>query len=120
MNELKKLTCVVVLIGLASGCANEPIVDRKGVNEARYQADLTECHSYANQVDTAGETAKHGAIGAAVGATVGAIIGNSSTVERGAGVGAVAGGTKGFTKAERRKQRVLYRCLEQRGYHVLG
>lgn len=102
------------------GCAHEPIVDRRGVDEARYQADLAECRAYSEQVNTAGETAKHGAAGAAIGTAVGAIVGNSDTAGRGAGVGAVAGGSKGFTRAEQRKQRVMYRCMEKRGYHVLG
>ncbi len=114
------LLATLLATGLVSGCANEPIIDRHGVSEAQYQADLAECRGYAAQVDTAGETAKHGAIGAAIGTTVGAIIGNSGTAERGLGVGAVTGGSKGFSKAEQRKERVLYRCLKNRGYRVLG
>ncbi len=116
---------LIAFIGVASmlvlsGCANEPIVDRRGIDEATYEADLAGCRSYASQVDTAGETAKAGAIGAAIGASVGAIIGNSRDVEKGAGIGAVAGGTKGFSKAEHRKEKVMYPCLKSRGYQVLG
>ena len=117
---MMRAVLLVFGLGIVAGCAHEPIVDRKGVNEAKYQADLSECRAYAAQVNTAGETAKHGAIGAAVGATIGAIIGNSSDAERGVGVGAVAGGSKSFTAAERRKQRVMYRCMKHRGYRVLG
>jgi outer membrane lipoprotein SlyB len=105
---------------LLMGCANEPIVDRRGVDEQEYQDDLAECRSYAYQVDTAGETAKAGAIGIAVGASVGAILGDSHDAERGAGVGALAGGTKGFRRAEQRKEKVLYRCMKSRGYRVFG
>ena len=105
---------------LLMGCANEPIVDRRGVDEQEYQDDLAECRSYAYQVDTAGETAKAGAIGIAVGASVGAILGDSHDVEKGAGVGAVAGGAKGFRRAEPRKEKVLYRCMKSRGYRVFG
>lgn len=108
------------LVFLMVGCANEPIVDRRGVDEVQYQDDLAECHSYANQVDTAGETAKWGAIGVAVGASIGAIFGNGHDAERGAGAGAVVGGAKGFGKAEQRKEKVLYRCLKSRGYRVFG
>lgn len=117
---MKKLVVAVVAGVWLVGCANDPIVDRHGVSEAQYQADLAECRNYAEQVNTAGETAKHGAVGAAIGTAVGAIIGDSSTAERGLGLGAVSGGTKGFGKAERRKERVLYRCMENRGYRVLG
>lgn len=105
---------------LLMGCANEPIVDRRGVDEAQYQGDLAECRSYAHQVDTAGETAKAGAVGVAIGASVGAILGNSQDAEKGAGVGAVAGGTKGFRKAENRKEKVFYRCMKSRGYRIFG
>jgi outer membrane lipoprotein SlyB len=101
---------------LLMSCANEPIVDRRGVDEARYQGDLVECRSYAYQVDTAGETGKAAAIGVAIGAS----LGDSHDAEQGAGVGAVAGGAKGFRKAERRKEKVLYNCLKSRGYHVFG
>ena len=117
---MKNILLVGMVAMVCAGCAHEPIVDRKGVNEIQYQADLSECRTYAEQVNTAGETAKHGAIGAAVGATVGAVIGNSDTAGRGAGVGAIAGGGKGFSKAEQRKQRVVYQCLRNRGYRVLG
>ena len=105
---------------LLMSCANEPIVDRRGVDEARYQGDLAECRSYAYQVDPAGETGKAAAIGVAIGASVGAILGDSHDAEQGAGVGAVAGGARGFRKAERRKEKVLYNCLKSRGYHVFG
>ena len=105
---------------LLMSCASEPIVDRRGVDEAQYQGDLAECRSYAYQVDTAGETGKSASIGVAIGASVGALLGNSHDAEQGAGVGAVAGGAKGFRKAERRKKKVLYRCLKSRGYHVFG
>lgn len=103
-----------------TGCANDPIVDKRGVDESKYQADLAECRYYAGQVDTAGETAKAGAIGAAIGASIGAIIGDSRDVEQGVGIGAVAGGSKGFNKAEHRKEKVMYRCMKSRGYRVFG
>ncbi len=115
-----KRTAAVFATLLLFGCASDPIVDRRGVDEVQYQADLSACRNYAAEVDTAGETAKSGAIGAAIGASIGAIIGNSRDVEQGAGVGAVAGGAKGFSRAERRKQKVMYRCLKSRGYNVLG
>ena len=115
---MKKLLAIAVL-GLGA-CAHEPIVDRKGVDEAAYQRDLAECRTYAAEVDTVGETVKGGAVGAVVGGTVGAILGNGHDAGRGAGIGSVAGGGKGLTRSERRKQRVIYRCMEGRGYRVLG
>ena len=117
MNQTMMLLTLALLL---VGCANEPIVDRRGVDAGKYQSDLAECRSYAAQIDTAGETAKAGAIGVAVGASVGAILGDSHDAERGAAVGAVAGAAKGFSKAEHRKEEVLYQCLKSRGYSVFG
>lgn len=117
---MKKALSVFVFGVLMAGCAHEPIVDRHGKSEAKYQEDLAECRGYAGQVNTAGETAKHSAVGAAIGTAVGAAIGNSDTAARGLGAGAIAGGSKGFNKAEHRKQRVIYQCMENRGYQVLG
>ncbi len=110
----------LVLTTLASGCANEPIIDRRGVDPATYQADLAECRSYAAEVNTPVEGAKGGAVGAVVGGAIGAVLGNHHTAERGAGGGAVIGSTKGMTKAEERKERVMYNCMKGRGYRVLG
>jgi uncharacterized protein YcfJ len=111
---------VFISLPLLISCANEPIVDRRGVEEVQYQDDLAECQSYSHQSDTVGETAKAGAIGVAIGASVGAILGDSHDAAQGAGVGAVAGGAKGFRKAEHRKEKVLYRCMKSRGYRVFG
>ena len=103
-----------------TACAQDPIVDKRGVDERQFNQDLAECQEYAAQVNTAGEAAKHGAIGAAVGGAVGAILGDSSTAGRVAGVGAVTKGTTGAAKAEDRKERVIHNCLRGRGYRVLG
>lgn len=117
---MKAAVVTIGTLAILVGCANEPIVDRRGVDEHKYQADLAECRSYAGQVDTVGETAKGGAIGAAIGASIGAIIGDSHDAEQGLGIGAIAGGSKGFSKAEHRKEKVMYRCMKARGYQVLG
>ena len=42
-------------------------IDERGVDPARYEADLADCRSYSEQVDTVGQAAKHGAAGAVVG-----------------------------------------------------
>ena len=110
----------VVSVVLLAGCASDPIIDRKGVDERAYQQDLAECRAYAAEVDTTSETIKGGAVGAAVLGTVGAIFGDSNRAERGAGAGAVLGGSRGMTEAEERKERILYRCMKGRGYRVLG
>jgi outer membrane lipoprotein SlyB len=108
------------LLLLLTACAEDPIVDMRGVDERQYQNDLAECRDYAAQVNTGKEAVKHGAAGAAVGAVVGAVIGDHRTAERVAGVGAVTGSSKGISRAEKRKQTVIFNCLRGRGYKILG
>jgi hypothetical protein len=114
----------VVLALCAAACSSDPIVDMKGVDEARYRQDLAECRQYTDQVDVA-RSAAGGAMlgaagGAAVGAVVGAITGRPGT---GAAIGAGGGGTSGLfgggVSGEKKKERVVRNCLRGRGYHVL-
>lgn len=116
----RTMRTLVPLLVLLTACAQDPIVDKRGVDERQFNQDLADCQAYAAQVNTAGEAAKHGAVGAAVGGAVGAIIGDSGTAGRVAGVGAVTQGTSGAAKAEDRKERVIQNCLRGRGYRVLG
>lgn len=108
---------------LIIGCTatDEIIIDRKGVNMARYEADLAECRRYAQEVQTGRKTAKGAASGAVVGGVVGVITGDSSeAAARGAGVGAVGGGVRGAREGERDEVQVVKRCLRGRGYRVLN
>lgn len=114
---MKKAVPLVLLI---AGCTHDPIVDMRGVDEQQYRQDLAECREYAEQVKTGEEAVKRGAIGAVVGGAVGAAIGDGELAKRTAGVGAVSGTTGGATRAERRKDRVVYNCLRGRGYRILG
>ena len=118
---MKSALVSIISIIFISGCANDPIVDKRGVDEQKYQEDLAECRSYAEQVNSAAEGAKHGATGAVVGGAVGAILDDRHTsAGEGAAVGAVLGTTRGISKGENRKERVLQNCLKGRGYRVLG
>lgn len=119
MKQVCLLSIVALGLGLA-GCANDPIVDMRGVDAEKYGQDLAECEQYARQVNTGGEAAEQAAVGAVVGGAIGAILGDSHTAERTAGVGAVSGATRGAERAEHRKERVLHSCLRGRGYRVLG
>ena len=119
----RRLCAPCILVALA-GCTSDPIVDTKGVDPARYQADLVECRQYAEQVSVAGNAAGGGllggAAGAAVGAAVGAVTGNPGT---GAAVGAAGGGTSGViggtARGVSKQERVVRNCLRGRGYSVL-
>lgn len=112
------------LLAAMLGCASDPVIDTKGVDPARYQADLAECREYADQVGVAGDAAGGGlfggAAGAAIGAAIGAVTGNPAT---GAAVGAAGGGTSGVigggARGVSKKDTVVRNCLRGRGYHVL-
>ena len=113
-------TGALLLAGLlAAGCAAhpEPIVDRQGVPDARYQRDLAECRGYADQVSTGKGIVKGAATGAVVGAATGAIGGDAGP---GAGYGSIWGATRSGLKNERIRQQVWKRCLSGRGYRVLN
>ena len=122
----KLLTTLVLgalaLVGCASGGADyQPIVDTKGLNQAKYQTDLAECRALSEQAQSAGTAAaKDAAAGAALGAVVGAIGGNRRDASQTAGMGAVFGGVAGAGSAVKEKNTVLRNCLRGRGYHVLN
>ncbi len=100
---------------------DEIIIDRKGVDMARYAADKAECEEYASEVRTGEKAARGGASGAVIGGAVGGIAGDSSeSAARGAGVGAVTGAARGIAEGERDKVRVVKQCLRGRGYRVLN
>lgn len=116
-----RLSSLAPLVLLAAACAgNGPIVDTKGIDQARYKQDLNECETYAGQVSTGKAAAKSAGAGALVGAAIGAIVGNSTTVVQSAGVGGVLGGAKGAASGEQSKDQVVKNCLRGRGYSVLN
>lgn len=108
------LACV-----LLAACSSHPgpIIDTKGVNMSRYEADLADCESYADQIKIEKGVAKGTVAGGAVGAATGAVLGNTG---EGAGVGAIAGAAKSARLGEREKTGVVKRCLRGRGYRVLN
>lgn len=116
----KYLPILLPLLVAACTTTDEIIIDRKGVDEARYQADLAECRSYADEVRTGEKAVKGAASGAVVGGLLGAAVGNSDDAKRGAGAGAVTGAAKGVSSGERDKVKVVKQCLRGRGYRVLN
>jgi F0F1-type ATP synthase assembly protein I len=112
--------CVVGCAGSGS-FFDEPIIDRKGVDMAKYAIDKAECQQYAEEVKQ-GEKVARGVIGGAVvGGAIGAIVNRSSnSAERGAGVGAVTGGVRGTQEGIREQEKVVKQCLRGRGYRVLN
>ena len=108
------------LLALA-GCTttSEIIIDQKGVDMSRYEENLAECESYAEQVAVGEKTARGAASGAAVGGAIGSVSKNRETGE-GAAIGAITGAAKGLNEGERDKVRVVKNCLRGRGYRVLN
>ena len=114
------------IVALLSGCAAttganyRPIIDSKGIDFNRYEADLSECQAYATQTASAAQSAAAGAIagavlGAALAAAAGSRYDRSSTARVGALSGAVGAGAEG----ERNQRTIINRCLAGRGYKVL-
>ncbi len=123
--HLKSGVILLSAAALLAGCAStgtgsnfRPIVDNKGVDLNRYEADLQECQAYAKNTANAG---KSGAGGAAVGAALGvalALIGGDKKLAS-AGAGAVVGGAVGASAGETSQRDIIRNCLRGRGYKVL-
>jgi hypothetical protein len=121
----KLLTLSSFVIAVTVGCAGanvRPLVDMKGVNEAAYEKDLSECQTYAQQQSGMGETAAKGAgAGAVVGGLLGLVTGGNKTgILQAAGAGAVIGGAGGAFSGNQGQEAVVKRCLSGRGYKVLN
>jgi outer membrane lipoprotein SlyB len=126
-SKLKKPTKIVALaltVGVLSGCAGmganyRPMIDSKGVDFNRYEADLRDCQQYAEQASGAGTGAVTGAAGAAiVGNIVSAIVGGSRG--RTTAASAVVGAASGAAAGEQNQRAVIKNCLIGRGYKVLN
>lgn len=124
-SSINKTLALVTLGLIVSACANtganyRPIIDSKGIDFNRYEADLKECQSYAQQTADAGQSA---AAGALVGALLGAAISHAagSRYDHGAAarVGAVSGAAGAGVEGETNQRNIIRKCLAGRGYHVL-
>ncbi len=118
MSRTTVLTLTATLAVLA-GCAShpEPIIDERGVDMAKYQADLADCERYAEKISVTEGAARGAVVGAVVGAAAGSIGGDA---DRGAGYGGIYGGAKSGLGNNRQKHQVVRKCLAGRGYTVLN
>jgi len=107
---------LMLLVG-ACTTTDEIIIDKKGVDMARYDQDLAECREYSKEVQTGKKVAKGAASGAVVGGLIGAIAGDAG---KAAGVGAVGGGARGANEGSRDEVQVVKNCLRGRGYKILN
>lgn len=116
-----KLYSPILLGLLLAGCTSHKIIiDKEGVDMAKYEQDLTACRAYAEEVPAGEEVGKGALGGAVVGGAVGAILGGRRGAEALAGVGAVTGGARGGAQEKREKEQVVKNCLRGRGYRVLN
>ncbi len=111
-----------LLLAACAGADVRPIVDMKGVNEARYEKDLAECQSYAKEASGMGGTAAKGAgAGAVVGGLLGLVTGGNRTdILQAAGAGAVIGAAGGAYQGNESQEAIVKKCLVGRGYKVLN
>ncbi len=124
-----KIACIgvaVSIMALLSGCAAttganyRPIIDTKGMDFNRYEADLRECQSFATQTASAAQSAAAGAVaGAVLGAALAAAAGSRYDRSSTARVGAVSGAVGAGVEGEKNQRTIINRCLSGRGYKVL-
>lgn len=118
MSAIKRLMITELWLVLAGCAANpDPIIDKKGVDEAMFAQDWAECEAYSEEIDIEKGIAKGAASGAVVGGVAGAIGGGTG---EGAAYGGLYGGTRSGLAADRDKQKVFKRCMRGRGYRVLN
>lgn len=124
----KVLSCALVAL-LIAGCASKPqiAVDPKSIpNKAKYEQDVTECTTVAENYDLTEGTAKTAVVGAAVGggaaagvatAIAGAIFWPAIPFIAGAAlvVGTGSGGVVKVKEADARET-ILSDCMTERGY----
>lgn len=117
---MQKTITVLLAAALTSGCATRgsnyvPMIDTKGVDEAKMAQDVTECQAYAKQRYDETQAALFGALlGAAIGASVSNKYSGNLTA-----AGATAGAGGALKGTQESQERIIMRCMAGRGYSVL-
>lgn len=109
-----------------SGANTVPIIDAQ--NSPQLQADLAECQQFAAQRSVNGEVLSSALVGAGLGALTGSSFGGRPFSRRGRGenalagslAGAAAGSAVGVFQGQAAQADIVYRCMEGRGYRILG
>lgn len=120
MNRSIIFILFTMLFTACSVTDDRPIVDMQGVSTAQYNADLTACREYADEVEAGRQIARGTIGGAVVGGAIGAVVGNSDTAQRTAGAGGVIGAARSTGDVVREREVVVRNCLRGRGYRVLN
>ena len=106
---------------LLAGCASGPIIDPKSSKTPEnFYLDQMECERISENVSYSNEMLKGAAIQSVLSAIVGGAVGSGGG---GAGVGAasgaIVGAGKGAYDTNRRRGKIVTKCLQGRGYSVL-
>ena len=109
-----------------SGANTVPIIDAP--NSPKLQADLAQCQQFAAQRSVNGEVLSSALVGAGFGALAGSSFGGRPFSRRGRGenalagslAGAAAGSAVGVFQGQAAQADIVYRCMEGRGYRILG
>ena len=121
---MKRSIAIVAAASMATAsCASSyrPVIDMKGVDEAKFETDIAECRDQAQAEHPADEMVGGavvlGLLGAVLGAVAGAPFnaGTGAAIGGAAGAGAIAGGVASNSK----QSRIVDSCLRGRGYAVL-
>lgn len=120
-----KALAVLLLWLLLAACAVAPrndaysLIDPRGVDMTKYQADYDDCANLANQTSV-GERAAGGAVfGALLGAAIGGALCGRNCTKSAAGWGTAGGTGGGVAGGVREQQTALRACLAGRGYRVI-
>lgn len=128
MQTSRRLTVLVTLLftgATLSACATtgqnyRPIIDTKGVQASKLEADLRDCQSFAAQSANAAQSAAAGAVaGALLGALLAAAAGSNYSRNQSARLGAVYGAVGAGADGETDQRNIIRRCMTGRGYTVL-
>lgn len=105
--------------------AERVIVDTRGVDMMRYEADQRECMEFVKKVPVGKQVAKKvllsGGSAGAIGAIVGAWTGDAGrAAATGIGIGVATAGPKEAERGWQEQRQVMKRCMEKSGYTVLN
>ncbi len=122
--QLLLLLSSLLLLGACNGKNYRPVIDPKGADLSRYEADLVECQSIAAEQSVLAESAQGAVVGAAAGAVVGSIVGAifgdaGEGAAAGAGWGGGQGAIDGAMNGLNGQSQIISNCVSGRGYSVL-
>jgi len=120
-----KIVAAILAASLLAGCASvpqqdQPVIDTKGVDPAKYAQDSADCNKFAGVEDPTKRAMTGAVAGAIIGGILGVIIAGPRGAAFGAELGGLHGGVGGGAAGMVRQRMIVYNCMIGRGYHVIG